>query len=109
MRGINKAILIGNLGADPDVRYTPSGGAVTVIRIATTDVRHDKQTGETKERTEWHRVRCFNRLAEVAGEQLKKGVTVYVEGSIHTRKWQGRDGQEHRSTEIIANDLHTLD
>ncbi len=108
-RGINKVILIGNLGADPETRYMPSGGAVTNINLATSDTWKDKQTGEQKERTEWHRVVFFNRLAEIAGEYLRKGSKVYIEGSLRTRKWQGQDGQDRYTTEIVAGEMQMLD
>ncbi len=106
-RGINKVILVGNLGADPEVRYMPSGSAVTNIRLATTDSWKDKQSGERQERTEWHRVVFFNRLAEIAGEYLRKGSQVYIEGSLRTRTYD-KDGQTHYSTEIIANEMQML-
>jgi single-strand DNA-binding protein len=105
---LNKVTLIGNLGADPEVRYMPSGGAVTTIRLATTRRWKDKQTGEKKESTEWHRVVFFNRLAEVAGEYLKKGSQVYVEGHLRTQKWQAQDGQDRYTTEILADEMHML-
>jgi len=108
-RGVNKVILIGNLGADPETRYMPSGGAVTNLRIATSETWKDKNTGETQERTEWHRVVYFNRLGEIAGEYLKKGSKIYVEGSLRTRKWQGQDGQDRYTTEIIGSELQMLD
>ncbi len=108
-RGINKVILIGNLGADPETRYMPSGGAVTNIRLATSEAWKDKQSGEQKERTEWHNVVFFNRLAEIAGEYLRKGSKVYVEGSLRTRKWQGQDGQDRYTTEIVASEMQMLD
>lgn len=108
-RGVNKVILVGNLGKDPEVRYMPSGGAVTNITVATSEVWKDKQTGNNQERTEWHRVVFFNRLAEVAGEYLKKGSKVYVEGSLRTRKWQGQDGQDRYTTEIVASEMQMLD
>jgi single-strand DNA-binding protein len=108
-RGINKVILIGNLGADPEVRYSPSGSAVTNIRLATTDQWRDRQSGEQQERTEWHRVVFFSRLAEIAGEYLRKGSKVYIEGRLQTRKWQGQDGQDRYTTEIVANDMQMLD
>jgi single-strand DNA-binding protein len=108
-RGINKVILIGNLGADPETRYMPSGGAVTNIRLATSETWKDKQSGEQKERTEWHNVVFFNRLAEIASEYLRKGSKVYVEGSLRTRKWQGQDGQDRYTTEIVANEMQMLD
>ena len=105
---LNKVTLIGNLGADPEVRYMPSGGAVTTIRLATTRRWKDKQTGEKKESTEWHRVVFFNRLAEVAGEYLKKGSQVYIEGHLRTQKWQAQDGQDRYTTEILADEMHML-
>jgi single-strand DNA-binding protein len=105
---LNKVTLIGNLGADPEVRYMPSGGAVTTIRLATTRRWKDKQSGEKKESTEWHRVVFFNRLAEVAGEYLKKGSQVYVEGHLRTQKWQAQDGQDRYTTEILADEMHML-
>ena len=108
-RGINKVILIGNLGKDPETRYMPSGGAVTTVTLATSDTWKDKSTGEPQERTEWHRVVFFNRLGEIAGEYLKKGSKVYVEGSLRTRKWQGQDGQDRYTTEIVANEMQMLD
>jgi single-strand DNA-binding protein len=107
-RGINKVILIGNLGKDPETRYTASGSAVTNIRIATNESWKDKQTGEQQERTEWHAVVFFARLAEIAAEYLRKGSTVYVEGSLRTRKWQDKDGQDRYSTEIVANEMQML-
>ncbi|HEY5789438.1 MAG TPA: single-stranded DNA-binding protein [Gammaproteobacteria bacterium] len=108
-RGVNKVILIGNLGADPEVRYTTSGGAVCNARLATSESWKDKQTGEQREQTEWHRVVFFGRLGEIAGEYLKKGSKVYVEGSIRTRKWQDKEGQDRYSTEIVANEMQMLD
>ncbi len=107
-RGINKVILIGNLGADPETRYMPSGGAVTNLSIATSDQWKDKQTGEQKERTEWHKVAMFGRLAEIAAEYLRKGSQVYVEGRLQTRKWQDRDGNDRYTTEIIANEMQMM-
>ena len=107
-RGINKVILVGNLGADPETRYTPSGAAVTKIRIATSESWKDRQTGERQERTEWHRVVFFGRLAEIAGEYLKKGSQVYVEGSLRTDKWQDQSGQDRYTTEIVANEMQML-
>ena len=107
MASVNKVILIGNLGADPEVRYLPSGDAVTNIRIATTDTWKDK-SGEKQEHTEWHRIAFFGKLAEIAGEYLKKGSPVYVEGRIRTRKWQDKDGQERYSTEIVADRMQLL-
>ena len=108
-RGVNKVILIGNLGADPETRFMPSGGAGTNIRLATSETWKDRQTGQQQERTEWHRVVFFNKLGEIAGEYLKKGSKVYVEGSIRTRKWQGQDGQDRYTTEIVANEMQMLD
>ena len=108
-RGVNKVILVGNLGQDPETRYMPSGGAVTNVSIATSESWKDKQSGEQKERTEWHRVVFFNRLGEIAGEYLKKGSKVYVEGKLVTRKWQGQDGQDRYTTEIHANHMQMLD
>ena len=108
-RGINKVILIGNLGQDPETRYMPSGGAVTNITLATSESWKDKQTGEQKENTEWHRVVFFNRLAEIAAEYLRKGSKAYVEGRLQTRKWQGKDGQDRYTTEIVASEMQMLD
>jgi single-strand DNA-binding protein len=108
-RGVNKVILIGNLGKDPEVRYMPSGSAVANITLATSESWKDRQTGEQQERTEWHNVAFFNRLAEIAGEYLRKGSKIYVEGSLRTRKWQGKDGQDRYTTEIIANEMQMLD
>lgn len=109
-RGINKVILIGNLGRDPEVRYTPSGLAVANVTIATSENWKDKQTGENQERTEWHRVVFYQRLAEIAGEYLRKGSKIYVEGRLQTRKWQDKTtGQDRYSTEIIANEMQMLD
>lgn len=107
-RGINKAILIGNLGVDPETRHTAGGNAVTNIRIATSESWRDRQTGEQQERTEWHRVVFFGRLAEVVGEYLKKGSQVYVEGRIQTRKWQDKEGNDRYTTEIVANEMQML-
>jgi len=107
-RGINKVILIGNLGADPETRAMPSGTTVANLRVATSESWRDKQTGEQQERTEWHRVAFFGRLAEVAGEYLRKGSQVYIEGSLRTRKWQDKQGNERYSTEIIGNELQML-
>ena len=107
-RSVNKVILIGNLGADPETRYMPSGDAVTNIRIATSESWKDKDSGEQKERTEWHRVALFRRLAEVAAEYLRKGSQVYIEGRIRTRKWQDRDGNDRYTTEIVANEMQML-
>ena len=102
-RGINKVILVGNLGADPETRYTAAGAAITNIRLATSESWRDKQTGENQERTEWHRVVFFSRLAEIAGEYLRKGSQVYIEGSIRTRKWQGRPGPLHHGNRCQRN------
>jgi single-strand DNA-binding protein len=107
-RGINKVILIGNLGADPETRAMPSGTTVANLRIATSESWRDKQTGEQQERTEWHRVALFGRLAEIAGEYLRKGSQVYIEGSLRTRKWQDKQGYERYSTEIVGNELQML-
>jgi single-strand DNA-binding protein len=107
-RGINKVILIGNLGADPETRAMPSGTTVANLRVATSESWRDKQTGEQQERTEWHRVALFGRLAEIAGEYLRKGSQVYIEGSLRTRKWQDKQGNERYSTEIVGNDLQML-
>jgi len=108
-RGVNKVILVGNLGNDPEMKYMPSGGAVTNISIATSESWKDKTTGQPQERTEWHRVVFFNKLAEIAGQYLKKGSKVYVEGALRTRKWQGQDGQDRYTTEIVANEMQMLD
>ena len=102
-RGVNKVILVGNLGQDPEVRYLPNGGAVTNITLATSENWRDKQTGETKEVTEWHRVALFGKLAEVAGEYLRKGSQVYIEGQLKTRKWQDQSGQDRYTTEVVVN------
>jgi len=107
-RGINKVILLGNLGNDPETKYMPSGGAVTNISIATSTSWKDKQTGEQKEKTEWHRVVFFNRLAEIAGEYLRKGSQVYIEGRLQTRKWQDQSGTDRYTTEIVANEMQML-
>jgi single-strand DNA-binding protein len=107
-RGINKVSLIGNLGADPETRAMPSGTTVANLRVATSESWRDKQTGEQQERTEWHRVALFGRLAEIAGEYLRKGSQVYIEGSLRTRKWQDKQGNERYSTEIVGNDLQML-
>jgi len=107
-RGINKVILVGNLGADPETRYMPSGSAVTNIRVATTESWRDKQSGEQKEQTEWHQVVFFDRLAEVAAEYLRKGSQVYVEGSLRTRKWQDQSGNDRYTTEIRGREMQML-
>jgi single-strand DNA-binding protein len=108
-KGINKVILIGNCGAEPETRYLPSGGAVTNIRVATSESWKDKNTGQQQERTEWHRVVFFNRLAEIAGEYLHKGSKVYIEGALRTRKWQDKEGRDQYTTEIVANEMQMLD
>ena len=108
-RGVNKVIVIGNLGNDPETKYMPSGGAVTNISVATSESWKDKQTGEQKERTEWHRVVFFNKLAKIAGQYLQKGSKVFIEGQLRTRKWQGQDGQDRYTTEIVASSMQMLD
>ena len=107
-RGVNKVILVGNLGQDPEVKYMPSGQAVCNISIATTDSWNDKSSGEKQERTEWHRVVFFRRLAEIAGEYLRKGSQVYIEGRLQTRKWQDQSGADRYTTEIVANEMQML-
>ena len=107
-RGINKVIIVGNLGQDPETRYMPSGSAVTNFTVATNESWKDKQTGEPKDRTEWHRIAMFGRLAEVAAEYLRKGSQVYIEGKLRTRKWQDRDGKDRYTTEIIADEMQML-
>ncbi|UCG72653.1 MAG: single-stranded DNA-binding protein [Chromatiales bacterium] len=107
-RGVNKVILIGNLGADPETRYAPSGTAIANVRLATTDSRRDKETGEQIDRTEWHNVVFFSRLAEIVSEYLRKGSQVYVEGRLQTRKWQDRDGNDRYTTEIVADNMQML-
>ena len=107
-RGVNKVILVGNLGKDPEVRYMPSGGAVTNVTLAPSEQWKDKQSGEKRENTEWHRIVFFGRLAEIAGEYLKKGSQIYVEGRLQTRKWQGQDGVDKYTTEIVANEMQML-
>ncbi len=107
-RGLNKVMLIGNLGADPEVRYTTSGSAVANLRLATAESWRDKETGDQQERTEWHNVVFFGRLAEIVSEYLKKGSQIYVEGRLQTRKWQDRDGNDRYTTEIVANDMQML-
>ncbi len=107
-RGVNKVILVGNLGADPDMKYTASGTAIANISVATTESWKDKQTGEKQEKTEWHRVVFFRRLAEIAGEYLHKGSQVYIEGKLQTRKWQDQNGQDRYTTEIIGNEMQML-
>tara|TARA_B100000700_G_scaffold189815_1_gene209231 strand:+ start:71437 stop:71979 length:543 start_codon:yes stop_codon:yes gene_type:complete len=108
-RGVNKVILIGNLGQDPEVRFLPSGNPVANLRIATTDSWTDRQSGQRQERTEWHTVVLFNKLAEIAQQYVKKGSRIYIEGKLQTRKWQGQDGQDRYSTEIVGNDMQMLD
>lgn len=108
MRGVNRVTLIGHLGADPDVRYMPSGKAVTNIRIATSEAWKDRQTGDQQERTEWHTVVLFDKLGEIAGEYLRKGSQVYIEGSLRTRKWQDKEGKDRYSTEIVAREMQML-
>lgn len=108
-RGINKVTLIGNLGSDPEIRYAPSGTAIVTVNIATSSGWKDKQTGEMQERTEWHRVVFFNRLAEIVNEYLKKGSKIYVEGSLRTRKWTDKNDIERYTTEIVANEMQMLD
>ena len=108
-RGINKVILVGNLGKDPEMRYTASGSAIANITVATTESWRDKQSGEKQEKTEWHRVVFFNRLAEIVGEYLKKGAQVYIEGRLQTRKWQDQSGQDKYTTEIVAGEMQMLD
>ena len=107
-RGINKVILVGNLGKDPEVRYMPNGNAVANITLATSESWKDKQTGETQEKTEWHRVVLFRRLGEIAGEYLKKGSQVYIEGKLQTRKWQDNAGNDRYTTEIVADEMQML-
>jgi single-strand DNA-binding protein len=107
-RGVNKVILVGNLGKDPEIRYTPSGSAVAGVTIATSEQWKDKQTGEKQERTEWHNVTFFGRLAEIVGEYLKKGSQVYVEGSLRTEKWQDKNGNDRYTTKVIANEMQML-
>lgn len=108
-RGVNKVIIVGNLGQDPETKYTASGAAITNVSIATSETWKDKQTGQAQERTEWHRVVFFNRLAEIAGEYLRKGSKVYIEGALRTRKWQDQGGQDRYTTEIVANEMQMLD
>lgn len=107
-RGVNKAILVGNLGRDPEVRYSPNGQAVANVTLATSESWKDKTSGEKQEKTEWHRVVFFGRLAEIAGEYLKKGAQIYVEGRLQTRKWTDKDGRDRYTTEIVANDMQML-
>ncbi|MDH5601198.1 MAG: single-stranded DNA-binding protein [Gammaproteobacteria bacterium] len=108
-RGVNKVILIGNLGQDPEVKYMPNGNAVANITVATSESWKDKNTGEQVDKTEWHRVVFFRRLAEIVGEYLKKGSKIYIEGKLQTRKWQDKNGADHWTTEVIANEMQMLD
>lgn len=108
-RGVNKVILVGNLGNDPETRYTQAGAAITNVSVATSETWKDKQTGQPQERTEWHRVVFFNRLGEIAGEYLRKGSKIYVEGSLRTRKWQDKEGMDRYTTEIVGNEMQMLD
>ena len=108
-RGINKVIIVGNLGKDPDMKYMPSGGAVANLTLATSETWKDKTTGEPQEKTEWHRVVMFGRLGEIAGEYLRKGSKIYIEGKLQTRKWQDNNGQDRYTTEIVANEMQMLD
>ncbi len=108
-RGINKVIIVGNTGNDPEIRYTANNSAVANVSIATSESWKDKATGESNERTEWHRIVFFNRLAEIVGEYVKKGSKLYIEGSLRTRKWQDQSGQDRYTTEIIANEMQMLD
>lgn len=108
-RGVNKVILVGNLGQDPETRYLPSGGAVTNVTLATSETWKDKNSGQMQERTEWHRVVFFNKLAEIAGEYLKKGSKIYIEGALRTRKWQDQSGNDRYTTEIVAGEMQMLD
>jgi len=108
-KGVNKVILVGNLGKDPETRFMPSGGAVTTVTLATSESWKDKNTGQPQERTEWHKVSFFNRLAEISGEYLKKGSKIYVEGSLRTRKWQDQSGADRYSTEVVATEMQMLD
>ena len=107
-RGINKVILIGNVGQDPETRYMPNGKAVTNLRVATSESWKDKQTGEQREQTEWHSIVMYDRLAEIAAEYLRKGSQVYIEGKLRTRKWQDKEGNDRYSTEIVANEMQML-
>jgi single-strand DNA-binding protein len=107
-RGLNKVILVGNLGKDPEIRYMPNGNAVANLTLATTESWKDKQTGDQQEKTEWHRIVMFRRLAEIAGEYLKKGSQIYIEGKLQTRKWQDNSGNDRYTTEIVANEMQML-
>ncbi|MFT6985798.1 MAG: single-strand DNA-binding protein [Psychromonas sp.] len=108
-RSVNKVLLVGNLGKDPEMRYMPNGNAVANLTLATTESWKDKQTGERKEKTEWHRLSVFNRLGEMCGEYLKKGAKIYVEGKLQTRKWQGQDGQDRYTTEVVVDEIQMMD
>lgn len=108
-RGVNKAIILGNVGQDPEVRFLPNGNPVANLSVATSEAWTDKQSGQKQERTEWHRVVAFNKLAEIIQQYVKKGSKIYIEGKIQTRKWQGQDGQDRYSTEIVASDMQMLD
>lgn len=108
-KGVNRVILVGNLGQAPETKYLPSGGAVTNFSVATSEQWKDKNTGQAQERTEWHRICTFNKLAEICGEYLKKGSKVYIEGSLRTRKWTDQNGQDRYTTEIVASDMQMLD
>ena len=108
-RGVNKVILVGRLGQDPEMKYMPNGNAVTNVSLATSESWKDKQSGQQQERTEWHRVVFFNRLGEIAGEYLRKGSQIYIEGSLRTRKWQDQSGQDRYTTEIVASEMQMLD
>ena len=109
MRGVNKVILVGNLGNDPEVRYTPAGAAIANMTIATSESWKDKATGQAQDRTEWHKVVMFNKLGEIAGQYLSKGSKVYIEGSLRTRKWQDKSGADRYTTEIVASEMQMLD
>ena len=108
-RSVNKVVLVGNLGKDPEMRYMPNGNAVANLTLATTESWKDKQTGERKDKTEWHRLTVFNRLGEMCGEYLKKGAKIYVEGKLQTRKWQGQDGQDRYTTEVVVSEIQMMD
>src|SRR3990167_8099945 len=108
-RGVNKVIIIGNVGVEPEIRYMPSGDAITTVVVATSESWKDKQTGEKQERTEWHRITLFNKLGEIAGEYIHKGSKIYIEGRLRTRKWQDQQGQDRYTTEIVADNMQMLD
>ncbi|MBT4884781.1 MAG: single-stranded DNA-binding protein [Legionellales bacterium] len=108
-RGVNKVILVGNLGKEPEVRFTPEGNAIANVVVATSESWRDKTSGDVQDRTEWHRIVFFSRLAEIVGEYLHKGSKIYIEGSLRTRKWTDRDNNERYTTEIVANEMHMLD